>query len=120
MLGHQKKIISINSPTGQLTQPTSDTIGLFYRASKAALNREMQVLAQVLRPRGITIVLLHPGTVHTERFYQHIDKFKDLKVSDAGAVTPSFSVEQMIATIDRVTLKDSGRFLLYDGTRLPW
>ncbi|HTT01031.1 MAG TPA: SDR family oxidoreductase [Steroidobacteraceae bacterium] len=120
LLGHQKKIISISSTTGQLTQPSPDTIGLFYRASKAALNREMQLLAQVLRPRGITVVLLHPGTVHTERFYEHIGKFKDLKLSDAGTLAPSFSVGRMIATIDRVTLKDSGRFLLYDGSPLPW
>ena len=30
------------------------------------------------------------------------------------------SIEGMIKVIDRTDIKDTGRFLNYDGTELPW
>ena len=38
-----------------------------YRASKAALNRAMQLVAVHERDEGVTVLLLHPGAVLTER-----------------------------------------------------
>ncbi len=55
--------------------------------------------------------MIHPGAVKTER------------TPNAGnpvAVELPFSVTQMIGTIGAVTLKDAGRFMLYDGSTLPW
>jgi hypothetical protein len=37
-----------------------------------------------------------------------------------GFVPPSEAVGKMIATIDSLTLKDSGRFLQNDGREQPW
>jgi hypothetical protein len=31
-----------------------------------------------------------------------------------------FSVTNMIATIDKITIADTGRFLNYDGEPAPW
>ncbi len=64
---HEKKIVAISSTVGSLTQPFPGTGALFYRTSKAALNKEMQVLAQVLKPEGISVLLIHPGQVRTDR-----------------------------------------------------
>lgn len=64
-----------------------------------------------IRRAGIAVIMIHPGAVKTER------------TPNAGnpvAVELPFSVAQMIGTIDAVTLKDSGRFMLYDGSTLPW
>jgi NAD(P)-dependent dehydrogenase (short-subunit alcohol dehydrogenase family) len=107
----QKKIISISSTASSFTQPMPGTSALFYRASKAALNREMMVVADVLKPEGVTVALLHPGSVRTER--QANAKFKDM-------IETSDSVSQMVKTIQGLSLGDTGRFMRYDGAPLAW
>jgi NAD(P)-dependent dehydrogenase (short-subunit alcohol dehydrogenase family) len=107
----QKKIVSISSTNGSLTQQLTGTGAIWYRASKAGLNRAMQLVASTLKPQGITVLLLHPGAVRTE-------KQKDLDFPDM--VETPFTVKNMVETIGKVTLKDTGRFVLYDGTDVPW
>jgi NAD(P)-dependent dehydrogenase (short-subunit alcohol dehydrogenase family) len=114
----QKKIISISSTNGSLTRPYPGTNAVFYRASKAALNCEMQVVAHVLQPEGVTVLLMHPGAVRTERIVAITKKFGS-SVPE-GALDPAVSVAQMIATIDKVSIRDTGRFLQYDGIELAW
>ena len=107
----QKKIIAISSTNGSLSTPTTNSGAIFYRASKAALNRAMLLVAGQLKPAGITVVMMHPGAVRTER---------TPNVGNTEAVGLTFSVEHMIATINTLTIKDAGRFMLYDGSTLPW
>ena len=107
----QKKIISITSTHASITQPISGSGAIFYRASKAALNREMRVVADTLHPKGVIVVVLHPGAVHTER---------QTGPKHPVQIDPDFSVRHMRKTIDGLTLRDSGHFLRYDGTPEPW
>jgi len=107
----QKKIISISSTNGSVSEPLSGDHGMWYRASKAALNRAMQLVAVNQAPRGVTVVLLHPGTVRTERL-------RDANIPNQ--IETDFSVSHMIKTIDALTVKDAGRFLAYDGQEAPW
>jgi hypothetical protein len=79
----------------------------YYRSSKAALNTTMQGLAVALRPRGIGVLLLHPGWVRT-------------RMGGNGGISPEESVRGMRNVIDEFTLEDSGCFIQYDGTELPW
>ncbi len=112
----QKKFVAISSTVGSMTQPYPGTAAIFYRTSKAALNKEMQVLAQVLRPAGVTVVMIHPGLVRTDRLMSLAPEVRTSKdYMDAAA-----SVAQMIPTIDKLTLADSGHFMRYDGNPLPW
>jgi NAD(P)-dependent dehydrogenase (short-subunit alcohol dehydrogenase family) len=113
-LGHQKKIVNISSTNGSITKPLGGSGAIFYRASKAALNREMLLVADFLRDDHIIVMLFHPGAVLTERQeYLRGGKYP-------GMVEMDFSVEHMIDTIGNLTMKDSGRFMLYDGTTVPW
>ena len=108
----QKKIISISSTNGSLTKQLPGSGAIFYRASKAALNRAMQLVASSLKDEGITVVLLHPGAVLTER-QAYLSKYK-------GMVETPFTVKRMIKTINNLTIRDTGRFMLYDGSTVPW
>ena len=108
----QRKIVNISSTNGSLTQPLAGDGAIFYRASKAALNREMLLVAMTLKKDNIIVALVHPGAVLTER-QENLRGFK-------GMVEMPFTVSQMIATIDKMTMADSGRFMLYDGTTVPW
>jgi NAD(P)-dependent dehydrogenase (short-subunit alcohol dehydrogenase family) len=108
----RKMIVSISSTNGTLTEPLPGAGGIFYRASKAALNREMQQVARALADRRITVLLMHPGAVATER-QAYLADFP-------GMIDTKFSVSSMIETLEHVTFEDSGRFIQYDGTTAPW
>jgi NAD(P)-dependent dehydrogenase (short-subunit alcohol dehydrogenase family) len=108
----RKLIIAIGSTNGSLTEPLGGSGAIFYRASKAALNRAMMLVALHEKPEGVTVVMLHPGAVVTER-QAYLEGFK-------GMIEMPFSVMHMIETIDKLTPADTGRFLNYDGTTAPW
>ncbi|MEJ1965472.1 MAG: SDR family NAD(P)-dependent oxidoreductase [Gammaproteobacteria bacterium] len=109
----QKKIVAISSSNGSLTGPRSISPGiLFYRASKTALNREMQIVASSVKTDGVTVVMFNPGATVTE----HQKNPKNFP----GMLESAETVRFMIGTIEQVTLKDTGRFLRYDGATEPW
>jgi len=110
----QKKIIAISSSNGTLTGEKQPRPGaIFYRMSKAALNREMQIVAASTRKDGVTVIMFNPGPTLTEHQEYLEGKFP-------GMLKTSFTVGNMIATIGKVTTADTGRFLRYDGVTEPW
>ena len=105
--GGQKKIITLSSIMGSIAE--NDSSGDFiYRSSKAAVNAVMKSLAGDLKSEGITVAVLHPGWVRT-----------DMGGPDASIEAPE-SVTGMRAVIAGLKESDSGRFLNYDGTEIPW
>ena len=103
----RKLIVNISSIMGSLGE-NADGGAIIYRSSKAALNMVSKSLSAELAPRGITVIVFHPGWVST-----------DMGGPDA-AVTPGESVEGMRAVIERVTPNDSGRFFNFDGHEIQW
>lgn len=88
-----------------------------YRASKAALNQFIRTLANECRIShpGASIIALHPGTTDTalsEPFQRHIDP--DL------LYTPTRTASRLLGVIDGIDKTDSGRFLNWDGSEIPW
>ena len=61
--GTHKKIVAISSSNGTITGelPNPWPGAMFYRMSKAALNREMQIVAASVKGDGVTVVILNPG-----------------------------------------------------------
>jgi NAD(P)-dependent dehydrogenase (short-subunit alcohol dehydrogenase family) len=111
--GAQRKIVSIGSTNGSVTFTLGGSGAIAYRASKAALNREMQLVAVHLQREGITVLLLHPGAVLTERQANFRGQFP-------GMVEMQPSVAGMIEQIEKATIADTGRFIQYDGATAPW
>lgn len=108
--GRDKRIIAISSSEGSIGMVSTPRL-YFMRASKAALNMEMRNLAMQLKPKGVIVALVNPGMVDTE-FMKGAPK-KMLRPAPEA-------VRQVIGVIDRLTLADTGQFLSYDGTTLPW
>ena len=109
----QKKIIAISSSNGTLTGEATPRPGaIFYRMSKAALNREMQVVAASTKKDGVTVVMFNPGPTLTER--------QEYLEGQAGMLKTSFTVGNMVKTIAKVKTTDTGKFLRYDGVPEPW
>ena len=111
--GKLKKIVAVSSSNGSLTGPQAGGGAIFYRSSKAALNRAMQLVAGSVKGDGVTVVMLNPGPTLTEHQMYLKGQFK-------GMLETSFTVGNMIKTIDTVTIKDTGRFLRYDGETEAW
>ena len=79
-----------------------------YRMSKAAVNAAGKSLAVDLKPRGISVALLHPGFVRTDM------------TGHQGMIDPDESVRGLLARMDELTLENSGSFWHQNGEILPW
>src|SRR5688572_11147901 len=112
--GTLKKIVAISSSNGTITGelPNPRPGALFYRMSKAALNREMQIVAASVKGEGVTVVILNPGPTLTEH--------QEFLRGNPIMLEMSFTVENMIRTIDKTTLAETGRFWRYDGAPEAW
>lgn len=104
----QKRMAHISSLMGSIADNQSGK-SLIYRSSKAALNAAHKSLAIAVQPRGITSVVLHPGWVKT-----------DMGGKTTAPMEISDSIRAMIKLIANLKGSDSGAFLNYDGTPLPW
>jgi NAD(P)-dependent dehydrogenase (short-subunit alcohol dehydrogenase family) len=100
------KMIAISSGMGSIADTSGGWVP--YRTSKAALNMAWSNLALEARGRGIACVLFSPGWVKTDMGGPSAD------------ISAEESVSAMRATIDRLTIDDSGRFMRRDGSPLPW
>ena len=106
-LRERSKVALVTSRMGSIADNTSG--GSYgYRMSKAALNAAGKSLAHDLKPRGIAVVILHPGFVRTGMTQQR------------GFMDPPQSAELLLARIDELSLETTGRFLHANGEELPW
>lgn len=105
--GQGRLIATVSSLMGSLADNTSGG-SILYRSSKAGVNAAMKSLAIDLQPRGIGVLILHPGWVKT----------------DMGGPNALIEVEESIAgmrrVLDEFTPQQSGGFVRYDGQTAPW
>lgn len=103
----KKLIVNISSLMGSIADNDSGG-SIFYRSSKAALNAAMKSLAIGLKDQSVGVLIFHPGWVKT----------------DMGGPNALINAEQsitgMCALIDNFSLDQSGSFVKYDGTPMPW
>jgi NAD(P)-dependent dehydrogenase (short-subunit alcohol dehydrogenase family) len=101
------KVALVTSRMGSVADNSSG--GMYgYRMSKAALNMAGMSLARDLAPRGVAVVLLHPGFVRTEM------------TGGMGHVDPPEAARQLWERIEALTLESTGAFLHANGEPLPW
>ena len=105
--GSDKKIYFLSSQLGSIGDNASGGMYI-YRSSKTGLNQVVKSLSVDLKPQGITVVSLHPGWVKT-----------DMGGPNAP-VSIDESIEGMTQVIHTTDIRDTGRFLNYDGKELPW
>jgi NAD(P)-dependent dehydrogenase (short-subunit alcohol dehydrogenase family) len=111
----QKKIVSVTSRSGIISQPGYRGPS-FYRASKVALNMTMRVLADELRDRGVIVALVSPPPTETDMLRQLIGP-----ENAARQGRPTEVIGMLIKVIDGLTMENSGGQPVYfDGTLLPW
>ena len=105
--GQRKLIMNMSSGLGSIADNTRGGM-VAYRASKAALNMQTRTLAADLAQEDFICIAMSPGWVRT-----------DMGGENAN-LSPAESVSGMLSTLAPLTAKDSGTYLNYDGTELPW
>lgn len=100
------RIVMMSSVLGSMALAGTFNVG--YRASKAALNKITQCLADDLRADGVAVVAMHPGWVRT----------------DMGGPDATLSVEESAAGIirvaDKLTLSNTRGYVDYRGNEIDW
>ena len=106
-LNSGSKVAMITSRMGSIADNGSGAY-IGYRMSKAALNAAGVSLAHELKPKGVTVALLHPGFVQTQM------------VNFAGDIPPQVAAERLIQRIEELNLDNTGSFWHSNGDILPW
>jgi NAD(P)-dependent dehydrogenase (short-subunit alcohol dehydrogenase family) len=102
----RKVIAMMSSRLGSIAEASGMTLP--YATSKAALNMLVKGLAATLAGQGVIVVALSPGWVRTD-------------MGGSGApLAPEASVAGLRKVIARLRAADSGKFLSYDGSPIPW
>jgi NAD(P)-dependent dehydrogenase (short-subunit alcohol dehydrogenase family) len=108
--GTKPIVANISSDSGSIAHKRAggDT-GYGYSASKTALNMMTRMLSHELKERGIIVVSLHPGWVRTTMLY-----------CENAPLQPAESIGGLIQVIESLGMKDSGKFINWQGNELPW
>jgi NAD(P)-dependent dehydrogenase (short-subunit alcohol dehydrogenase family) len=113
-MGRGGKIGIVTSRVGSLSENGSG--GLYgYRLSKAAANMAGINLAHELKPRGIAVICLHPGSVRTQMSAGLTDQ-----ATVGTLVDPPTAAKGLIARLDELSLETTGTFRHANGQALPW
>lgn len=100
-------VAMLSSKMGSMSDNTSGG-SYVYRSSKAALNAATKSLAIDLAEEQIKVVALHPGWVLT-----------DMGGPNA-LIDTNTSVNGMRKVVEGLKPQQSGDFIAYDGTLVPW
>jgi NAD(P)-dependent dehydrogenase (short-subunit alcohol dehydrogenase family) len=105
--GQLKKIVNISSEAGSIGANWRD-YGYAYCMSKTAFNMLSQILQFELKPKGIKVLIFHPGWMRT----------------DMGGQTAHIAPEEAADGIFRLTMKpwalDDPMYMDYTGKLFPW
>jgi short-subunit dehydrogenase len=112
-------IVNVGSMAGRIPVPGAAT----YSATKAALRTFSLALAQELKNRGITVSIVSPGPVLTDRVRRELDRIPDL-VFCIPVPTPEQVADAILACAHddkpERAIPPIGGFLTSAGEALPW
>lgn len=103
----QKLVAVISSKVGSIADNSSGG-SYMYRSSKTAVNQVVKSLSIDLAGRGISVISLHPGWVQTDMGGPNAEISTDQSVSGLKGILQSAGLAQ------------SGQFIEYDGSSIPW
>ncbi|MEZ5926590.1 MAG: SDR family oxidoreductase [Hyphomicrobiaceae bacterium] len=107
-LAPRAKIVMISSRLGSIADTSAAIPDIGYRMSKAALNIAGKLMAETLKPKGMTVLMIHPGYVRTE-------------MNDGrGDIDAGTSAKGVIGLIDRLGIEETGSYWHVEGRRIPW
>jgi len=88
-----------------------------YRCSKAALNMAVKSISVEWARSlpNVVVSALHPGTTETA-----LSQPFQAGVADDKLFSPEKTAQLLVECLSRLERSDSGKFLAYDGSEIPW
>lgn len=108
----QKKIVVVTSAGGLFSEKNMNKGTYFYRASKAAVNMLMVQVAEDVKKRGITVILLNPGLVDTQLILTELNEKMNLGLK---IIPIEDSIAGMRKRIEEKGLDESGIVFQWSG-----
>lgn len=125
--GDGKKIVAISSIAGSIESMTRPSSLPLLSISKASLNMAMRTVALRLRDKDVTVALLNPGAVDTRALRQafglsleEAGKATDFDYGGYETVSAKNAVSRLIKVINELDISQTGSFINYDGSEIPW
>ena len=120
VLAEGAKLVIITSQAGSAewrsTQNKDEGGDYGHHMSRAACNMAGALLAEELRSKGISVIMLHPGFNRTEM----TSKYKEIWDIE-GAVDPSEGAKRVLYETIKSGMDTTGQFInCEDGLRIPW
>lgn len=114
-LGPGTRVGFVTSEGGSIGLRTEKEGGANYghHMSKAAANMAGRLMAWDLKPKGVSVVMIHPGFLRTE---MTADKYAHL-YDELGAVTAAEAAPFILQPVADVTLESTGRFVAALGSQ---
>jgi len=106
-LSNKPRIAVLSSQMGSIDDNSSGG-SILYRSSKAALNATMKSIAIDLESEGVGVLIFHPGWVQTDMGGTY------------ALINTKTSVTGMVEQISCFNMQNTGQFIKYDGSLLPW
>lgn len=103
----EKKIILMSSKMGSMGDNQKGG-SYIYRSAKAALNAVGKSLAIDLADKGVSVGIVHPGWVLTDMGGEN------------ALIDTETSIHGIRKVIEQLSLKNSGKFVSYDGSLISW
>ncbi|MEC9374934.1 MAG: SDR family oxidoreductase [Pseudomonadota bacterium] len=114
----QKKIVVVTSSGGLFSRAGMMNKGTyFYRASKAAVNMLMIQVADDVKRRGISVILLNPGLVDTQLILTEMNEKMNLGLT---LIPIKESISGMRKSIRERGLDETGRVFEWNGEPLDF
>jgi len=103
----QGLFVAISSLMGSVADNGSGG-SILYRSSKAALNAAMKSLSFDIQSEGVGVLIFHPGWVRTDMGGPN------------GLCDVNESIAGMREQIEKFDMQQTGQFIKYDGSKMPW
>lgn len=103
----QGLFVAISSLMGSVADNSSGG-SILYRSSKAALNAAMKSLSLDIKSAGVGVLIFHPGWVRTDMGGPN------------GLCDAPESIAGMRQQIEKFDMQQTGQFIKYDGSEMPW
>lgn len=101
------KVAFITSKMGSIADNSSGG-SYVYRSSKSALNSVVKSLSHDIKTDNISVAAIHPGWVKTRMGGPN------------GLIDVETSVAGISQVIEQMNQQNSGQFVNYDGSTIPW
>jgi NAD(P)-dependent dehydrogenase (short-subunit alcohol dehydrogenase family) len=101
-------VVNVSSQVGSIEVAHRIGSDIAYTTSKAALNMLSLKQSQALRPKGVTVIALHPGWLRSDMGGSRAD------------LDPAVAAESIAGVVEGLSLDHTGSFLRWDGSTHPW